>query len=136
MTKRQKNASPQDSSELVNPNQDTHNSESNTTPSSLSRRSFLGRAGASTAIVAAASVGLPANLLGENAEGQIADHASRSDRSFQIRFNAASRERNVQIPPKPTMATRSAIPISSATFPKDCLTTASAKSTPQRTRPC
>jgi hypothetical protein len=100
MTKSQKNANPQDSQQPVNHNQDIHNSESNTAPSSLSRRSFLGRAGASTAIVAAASIGLPAKLLGENSEGQIADHASRSDRSFQIRFNAATRERNVQIPPQ------------------------------------
>ena len=33
-------------------------------------RSFLGRAGASTVVVAAASVGLP-SLLSENAEGQM-----------------------------------------------------------------
>ena len=57
-------------------------------------RSFLGRAGASTVVVAAASVGLP-SLLSENAEGQIAQPAG-SDRSFQIRFSAAARERSVR----------------------------------------
>jgi len=98
MSKDQTNAHPQDTQEHVNHNQDVQNLESNTAASSLSRRSFLGRVGASTAVVAAASVGLP-SLLAENAEGQIADQvAARSDRSFQIRFNAAVRERNVQIP--------------------------------------
>ena len=98
MSKDQTNAHPQDTHEHVDHNQDVQNLESNTAGSSLSRRSFLGRVGASTAVVAAASVGLP-SLLAENAEGQIADQvAARSDRSFQIRFNAAVRERNVQIP--------------------------------------
>ena len=98
MSKDQTNAHPQDTQEHVDHNQDVQNLESNTAASSLSRRSFLGRVGASTAVVAAASVGLP-SLLAENAEGQIADQvAARSDRSFQIRFNAAVRERNVQIP--------------------------------------
>ena len=98
MSKDQTNAHPQDTQEHVNHNQDVQNLESNTAAKSLSRRSFLGRVGASTAVVAAASVGLP-SLLAENAEGQIADQvAARSDRSFQIRFNAAVRERNVQIP--------------------------------------
>jgi len=98
MTNGQKNAHPQDSQQQVNHNQDIHNLESNTVPGSLSRRSFLGRAGASTAIVAAVSVGLPPKLLGQNADDQLAGHVSRSDRSFQIRFNAATRERNLHTP--------------------------------------
>jgi hypothetical protein len=98
MIKDQPNAHSSDAREKVSHNQESHNSESNTAPSSLSRRSFLGRAGASTAIAAAASVGLPSLLLSENAEGQVPDQAARSDRSFQIRFNAAAMERNVQIP--------------------------------------
>jgi hypothetical protein len=98
MTDSQKNAHPQDFQQEVNRNPDICNSGSTTTPSSLSRRSFLGRAGASTAIVAAASVGFPSLVLGENSESQIVDQAARSDRSFQIRFNAATRERNLHIP--------------------------------------
>ena len=56
-----------------------------------------GRAGASTLVAAAASAGLPA-LLSEKAEGQIAESDVRAGRSFQLRFNAAVRERNVPIP--------------------------------------
>ncbi len=89
--------SPEDTQEQLN-NLDIQNLKTNSAANSLSRRSFLGRAGASTVVVAAASAGLP-SLLSENAEGQIAEPA-RSDRSFQIRFNAAVRERNVQIPPQ------------------------------------
>ena len=40
----------------------------NSTPSSLSRRSFLGRVSASTAVAAAAGVGLP-TLLSEGSKG-------------------------------------------------------------------
>jgi hypothetical protein len=99
MSKDQTNAHLHDTQPQVNHNQDVQTLEGNSTGSSLNRRSFLGRVGASTAVVAAASVGLP-SLLAENAEGQIADQvAARSDRSFQIRFNAAVRERNVQAPP-------------------------------------
>ena len=89
---------PEDTQEQLNHNLDIQNLKTNSAANSLSRRSFLGRAGASTVVVAAASVGVP-SLLSENAEGQIAEPA-RSDRSFQIRFNAAVRERNVQIPPQ------------------------------------
>jgi hypothetical protein len=100
MTKDQKNSHPQDAQENVIHNEDAHNFESTTVVSSLSRRSFLGRAGASTAIVAAASVGLPSLLLSENVEGQTTDQAVRSGRAYQIRVNAATRELNVQIPPQ------------------------------------
>ena len=96
MSNKQTNADPEDTQEQLNHNLDIQNLETNSAANSLSRRSFLGRAGASTVVVAAASVGFP-SLLSENAEGQIAEPA-RSDRSFQIRFNAAARERNVQIP--------------------------------------
>src|SRR6202521_5313352 len=99
MSNKQTNADPEDTQEQLNHNLDIQNLETNLAANSLSRRSFLGRAGASTVVVAAASVGLP-SLLSENAEGQIGDPDARSDRSFQIRFNAAARERNVQIPPQ------------------------------------
>jgi hypothetical protein len=65
---------------------------------SLTRRSFLARTGVSSVVVAAASAGLP-SLLPANAEGQVGG-SERADRSFQLRFNAASRERNVPIPPQ------------------------------------
>jgi hypothetical protein len=63
----------------------------------LTRRSFLGRTGVSSVVVAAASAGLP-SLLTANAEGQVGG-SERADRSFQLRSNAASLERNVPIPP-------------------------------------
>jgi hypothetical protein len=87
------------------------NAESN----SLSRRSFLGRAGASTAVAAAAGVGLPSLLLGVNAEARgvanIADRdkrsredddddSSRRAQAFRIRLKAAIAERNVPVPPQ------------------------------------
>jgi hypothetical protein len=98
MSNQQTNANPGDAQEQPNRNLDVQNLKTNSADNSISRRSFLGRAGVSTAAVAAASVGLP-SLLSENAEGQTADLVTgRSDRSFQIRFNAAVRERNVQIP--------------------------------------
>jgi hypothetical protein len=98
MSNKQTNADPEDTQKQLNHRFNFQNLETKSAANSLSRRSFLGRAGASTAVVAAASVGLP-SLLSENAEGQIAEPA-RSDRSFQIRFNAAARERNVPIPPQ------------------------------------
>jgi len=97
MRKQQTNASPEDTQEQPNHHLNNQNLKTNSAASSLSRRSFLGRAGASTVAVAAASVGLP-SLLSDKAEGQIGDTDARSDRSFQIRFNAAARERNVQVP--------------------------------------
>jgi hypothetical protein len=92
----QTTANPEDNQEQLNPNLGTENLETNSTHS-FSRRSFLVRAGASTLVAAAASAGLPA-LLSEKAEGQIAESDARADRSFQLRFNAAVRERNVPIP--------------------------------------
>jgi hypothetical protein len=77
------------------------------TSNSLSRRSFLGRAGTSTA-VAAASIGLPSLLLTENlgARGvaRMDDHDddeddfSRKARSFRIRSKAAIDERETPTP--------------------------------------
>ena len=99
MSKNQTNEESQDNHEQLDHNLDVRNLEANSAANSLSRRSFLGRAGASTVAVAAASVGLPA-MLSENAEGQIAEQTARSDRSLQIRLNAATRESKVPIPPQ------------------------------------
>ena len=63
----------------------------------LSRRSFLGCAGTSTA-VAAASVGLPAMLLADNVKAEGDDDGSRRSRSFQIRLGAAIAEREIHSP--------------------------------------
>jgi hypothetical protein len=81
----------------------------NSTSNSLSRRSFLGRAGTSTA-VAAASVSFPALLLTQNVEARgvarIADQdddeedSSRRGRSFRIRLKAAIAERKIPVPPQ------------------------------------
>jgi hypothetical protein len=88
-------------------NAEAQDSGTNSTSNSLSRRSFLGRAGTST-VVAAASVGFPALLLTENVEARgvarISDHdddeddSSRRGRSFQIRVEAATAERKVPTP--------------------------------------
>jgi len=99
---------------------------------SLTRRSFLARTGVSSVVVAAASAGLP-SLLPANAEGQVGG-SERADRSFQLRFNAASRERNVR--PRSTTATRPDTPTLLATILRDFPMTASAKWNRRPTRPC
>jgi hypothetical protein len=99
MSKNHTKEESQDNHEQLNHDLDVRNLETNSAANSLSRRSFLGRAGASTVAVAAASVGLP-SILSENAEGQIAEKTARSDRSFQIRLNAATTESKVHIPPQ------------------------------------
>ena len=99
MSKNPTIAESQNNHQRLNHNLDVTNSKTNAADNSLSRRSFLGRASASTVAVAAASVGLP-SLLSENAEGQMAQSASRKDRCFQIRFNAATRESKVKVPPQ------------------------------------
>ncbi len=99
MSNNQTNADPRDTQEQPNHCSDVQNLETNSSANSISRRSFLGRAGASTVVVAAASIGLP-SMLSENAEGQIVERPARSDRSFQIRLNAATRESKVHIPPQ------------------------------------
>ena len=135
MSKNHTKEESQDNDEQLNHHLDVRSLETNSAANSLSRRSFLGRAGASTVAVAAASVGLP-SILSENAEGQFAEQTARSDRAFQIRLNAATMESKVHIPPRSTMATRRDMPTSSATFPRVYPTTASVKSTRRRTRPC
>jgi hypothetical protein len=92
------NADPGDTQEQPTPNSDIQNLETRRSRS-LSRRSFLGRAGASTVAVAAGSVVLP-SLLSETAEAGIGEADGRADQCFRIRFNAAARERNVPIPPQ------------------------------------
>jgi hypothetical protein len=71
------------------------NPDTNST-GSLTRRSFLGRTGVSSVVVAAASAGLP-SLLTANAEGQVGG-PDRAGRSFQLRVNAAFLEHSVPIP--------------------------------------
>src|SRR5271168_2516155 len=68
----------------------------------LSRRSFFGRMGASTAL--AAATGLPAFLSSEKAkadddDGDADDPASRRERSYRIRKRAALAEREIPTPP-------------------------------------
>jgi hypothetical protein len=86
---------------------DAQDLATNLASNSLSRRSFLGRAGTSTA-VAAASVSFRALLLTENVEargvarvanqGDEEDDSSRRERSFRIRLEAATAEREVPTP--------------------------------------
>src|ERR1700726_4506029 len=65
----------------------------------LSRRSFFGRVGASTAVAAATGVGLPSLLLSKKADADDGDaDDSRAGRSFQLRKSAALAERDVAAP--------------------------------------
>ena len=69
----------------------------------LSRRSFFGRMGASTALAAATSAALPSLLLGETAkaddgDGDADDPASRRERSYRLRQRAALAERDIPTP--------------------------------------
>jgi hypothetical protein len=73
-------------------------------PNSLSRRSFFGRVGASTAVAAATSAALPSLLLSKAAQaddddGDADDPASRRERSYRIRKRAALAERDIPTPP-------------------------------------
>jgi hypothetical protein len=70
----------------------------------LSRRSFFGRMGASTALAAATSAALPSLLLGETAkaddgDGDADDPASRRERSYRLRQKVALAERDIPTPP-------------------------------------
>jgi hypothetical protein len=72
-------------------------------PNPLSRRSFFGRVGASTAL-AATSAALPSLLLSKTAQaddgdGEVDDPASRRERSYRIRNRAALAERDIPTPP-------------------------------------
>jgi len=81
-----------------------------TTSNPLSRRSFFGRVGASTAVAAATGVGLPSFLLSQKAkahhdgdddgdsDADAGDASSRRARSFEIRVRAARADRNVHTP--------------------------------------
>jgi hypothetical protein len=84
------------------------NAATSTTSNPLSRRSFFGRVGASTAVAAAGGVGLPSLFLSGKAtagddddrDGDEDDGSSRRGRSFQIRRRAAIAERKVPVPPQ------------------------------------
>lgn len=82
--------------EDLNSQTDVENPETKS-PHLLTRRSFLSRAGVSSIVLTAAGAATP-SLLATKAEADV-DGPARSDRSFQLRFNAAARERNVTIPP-------------------------------------
>jgi hypothetical protein len=74
-------------------------------PSSLSRRSFFGRMGASTAAAAATGICLPSFLLSEKAiaddgDADADDPSARKERSYQIRKSAALAERKLPTPPQ------------------------------------
>jgi hypothetical protein len=107
MSENQTNEHSEEIQDRFDSNLEAQDLATNSTSNSLSRRSFLGRAGTSTA-VAAASVGFPALLLTENVEARgvarIADQdgdeddSSRRGRSFRIRLEAATAERKVPTP--------------------------------------
>ena len=99
MRKNETNKQSEDNQESSRRKFTPQNLASNSASSSVSRRSFLGRASASTAVAAATSVGLPSLLLGEKAKADDDDEgSSRRARSYRIRVRAALAERNVRIP--------------------------------------
>ena len=72
-------------------------------PNPLSRRSFFGRMGASTALAAATGVGIPTFLSSgiakaDDADGDADDASSRRGRSYRIRKSAAIEERKIPTP--------------------------------------
>ena len=97
-----KNQTKQHSNEtqgLLNKQADARDLATNLASNTLSRRSFLGRVSASTAVAAATSVGLPSLLLSEKAKAaDDGDGSSRRSRSYRIRVSAALAERNVRTP--------------------------------------
>ena len=107
MSENQTNEPSKRNQDCVDGNMGNKDLATNSTSNSLSRRSFLGRAGTSTA-VAAASVGLPSLLLTENLAARgpahMNDHdddeddSSRRTRSFRIRSKAAIDERETPTP--------------------------------------
>jgi hypothetical protein len=75
------------------------------TSNPLSRRSFFGRVSASTAVAAAAGVGLTSFSLGEKAKADDGDDdaddpLSRRGRSYRIRIHAARAEHKILPPPQ------------------------------------
>ena len=106
MSEKQMTEHREETQEQVNGNAMAQDLATNSASNSLSRRSFLCRAGTSTA-VAAAGVGFPALLLTEKVqargfdrdrEDEDVDDSSRKARSFQIRLKAAIAERKVPVP--------------------------------------
>lgn len=91
----------EDTKDQLDGNLDARDLTTNSASNSLSRRSFLGRASASTAMAAAASVGLPSLLLSKEAKADSDDDgSSRRAQSYRIRVQAAKAERNVPTPPQ------------------------------------
>jgi hypothetical protein len=126
-------------------NQDAATSMTSTTSSPLSRRSFFGRVGASTAVAAAAGVGLPSMFLSEktmagddddrDGDDDNDNRSSRRGRSFQIRRNAAIAERKVPVPPQIANGDEERYP-NLVTTRRVCPTTASVRLTRSLTKLC
>ena len=114
MRKDKRNEQSEETQAQFDGSSDAQDLATNAQSNSLSRRSFLGRAGASTAVAAAAGVGLPSLLLSVNAEARgVAngddhhevsrdddDDSSRRAQAFRLRLKTAIAERDVPIPPQ------------------------------------
>jgi hypothetical protein len=108
-------------------------------PNPLSRRSFFGRVGASTALAAATSAALPSLLLSKTAQaddgdGDADDPASRRERSYRIRKRAALAERDIPTPPHISNGDEKLYPNFTAATPKGFLMTAWVKWSPRHIR--
>jgi hypothetical protein len=115
VSKDQRNEQSKETQDQFDRSSDAQDLATDAESNSLSRRSFLGRAGASTAVAAAAGVGLPSLLLTGNAEARgvanIADQNEvskddedgdqpRRERAFRIRLKTAIAERDLPVPPQ------------------------------------
>ena len=86
----------EDTKDQLSGKSDAQDSATSSASNSLSRRSFLGRVSASTAVAASAGVGLPSLLLSEKAKADSdGEGPSRRARSYRIRVRAANAERDI-----------------------------------------
>jgi len=89
----------EETKDQLNGNLNARNLADNAMSNSLSRRSFLGRLSASSAVAAVAGVELPSQLRAEKAKADDDDEgSSRRARCYRIRVEAADAERDVPTP--------------------------------------
>jgi hypothetical protein len=99
MRKNKTNERIEDTKGQLDRSPDARDLAGNAVSNSLSRRSFLGRVSASSAVAAVAGVELPSLLLSEKAKADGVDEGlSRRARSYRIRVAAADAERDVPTP--------------------------------------
>jgi len=94
MKKNKTNEQIEDTKDQLSGKLDAQDLATSSAPNSLSRRSFLERVSASTAVAATVGVGLP-SLLSEKAKADDGEGPSRRAQSYRIRVRAANAERDI-----------------------------------------